>query len=105
MVNAVHRKDGALDAEGLRSTFVDIALLAGGVDFVHMGQASNYATWAEGWRGLGKEGSFHFPNHFDVRQGKAVCTQWLAERLPDKGHASSRALDRGAASRSTHGVL
>ena len=36
----------------LRATFVDIALLAGGVDFVHMGQASNYATWAEGWRGL-----------------------------------------------------
>ena len=43
-----------------------------------MGQASNYATWAEGWRGLGKEGSFHFPNRFDVRQGKAVCTQWSA---------------------------
>ena len=28
---------------------------------MHMGQASNYATWAEGWRGLGKEGSLHFP--------------------------------------------
>ena len=27
---------------------------------MHMGQASNYATWAEGWRGLGKEGSLHF---------------------------------------------
>ena len=49
----------------LRATFVDIALLAGGVDFVHMGKirgkASNYAAWAEGWSSLGKGSSFHFP--------------------------------------------
>ena len=66
-----------------------------------MGQQSNYATWAEGWRGLGKNGSFHFPNRFDARHAKAMCTQWL----PDKGHGSARALDRAEAQRSKHGVL
>ena len=85
----------------LRATFVDIALLAGGVDFVHMGQASNYATWAEGWRGLGENGSFDFPTQFNERSGKAACAHWLA----DKGHGNARALDRGEARRSTDGVL
>jgi len=101
MVNAVHQRDGALDADGLRATFVDIALLAGGVDFVHMGQSSNYATWAEGWRGLGENGSFDFPTQFNERSGKAACAHWLA----DKGHGNARALDRGEARHSTDGVL
>ena len=85
----------------LRATFVDIALLAGGVDFVHMGQSSNYATWAEGWRGLGENGSFDFPTQFNERSGKAACAHWLA----DKGHGNARALDRGEARHSTDGVL
>ena len=77
MVNAVQRH--SLDPEGVKAIFVDVALLAGAQDFVRMGQLSNYATWAEGWRGASMQApySFFFPSRYNERQGRAKCTDWL----------------------------
>lgn len=89
MVNAVHRHSDTLRAEGLHSTFVDVALLAGGRDFVFMGATSNFALWAEGWRGLHGNYSLAFPGLGGVNllnrrgnvgqsaRGKVVCSRWL----------------------------
>ena len=66
-----------------------MALLAGAQDFVRMGQLSNYATWAEGWRGLPGNYSFAFPGRGGVAllnrrgkvgpraRGKVVCSEWI----------------------------
>ena len=82
MVNAVHRHNDTLNPAGRHATFVDVALLAGGRDFVYMGAASNYALWAEGWRGLSGNYSLAFPglggvNLLARRGGKVVCSRWL----------------------------
>ena len=98
MVNAVHRHRDTLRAEGLHSTFVDVALLAGGRDLVFMGATSNFARWAEGWRGLPGNYSFVFPGRGGAallnRRGKVgprargmvVCSEW-ARKVARRGTA------------------
>ena len=46
---------------------------------MHMGQASNYATWAEGWRGEYLRRSLDFPSSFPDK-GKQTCASWQARR-------------------------
>lgn len=75
MVNAVHKHAKDFSGEGVHGIFLDLALLSGGKDFVRMGKGSNYATWAEGWRGKRRGRNLDFPSSFPEK-GTHTCASW-----------------------------
>lgn len=68
MVNAVQKHD--FEPAAVRGIFMDLALLAGGVDFFAMGRGSNYAAWAQAWRGPGA------PKRIGFENPKTTCDEF-----------------------------